>query len=109
VCFGSKKRKSAAHVQRHSRTQFAKIPSTRPLIYKWHWSFVATGCCVSHTKKSGRTQVSEETVYHVRRNFVRSLSISARRESRELDIPQDTVRNVLTKRLDLKRYKMQIL
>ena len=58
---------------------------------------------------AGRPSVTEETIGRVRETFTRSPMKSVRRASRELKIPEPTVRKILQKRLQLYPYKLQLV
>jgi hypothetical protein len=51
--------------------------------------------------RAGRPSVTEETVERVRESFIRSPRKSMSRASRELQVPESTVRKILRKRLQL--------
>jgi hypothetical protein len=57
----------------------------------------------------GRKSVSEEKIENVRMALIRSPRKRIRRTSRELQMPQATVRKFLRKRLCLYAYKVQTL
>jgi len=65
--------------------------------------------CHQGKGRVGRPSVTEETVDRVRETFTRSPMKSVRRASRELKIPEHTVRKILRKRLQLYPYKLQLV
>ncbi|PNF33541.1 hypothetical protein B7P43_G17404 [Cryptotermes secundus] len=77
-------------------------------IRRWFRQFQESGC-LCKGKNPGRPRVSEEQVARIRAAFERSPRKSTNRASRELAIPQSTVWRVLTVRLHLKPYRLQLV
>jgi len=97
-------------VQRAFKRKFNVDPPTNKSILKWHRNFIERGCiCDQRKGHSGRPSVSEQVVDRVRESFLRSPRKSTRRASRELKVPQSTVRKILRKRLRLHPYKLQLV
>jgi len=92
------KTESATAVQRAFRLRFNIQPPTRKNICHWNHQFEQIGC-LCKGKSSGQPRVSEENVRRIQKSFERSPRNSTRRASRELGIPQQTVRRVLGRRL----------
>jgi hypothetical protein len=69
--------------------------------------FVDTGC-ICTGKSSGRPSTSAETAGRVRQAHQRSPRKSTRRASRELNVPQPNVRNILRKRLAVRPYRLKL-
>ncbi|GBM72569.1 hypothetical protein AVEN_274256-1 [Araneus ventricosus] len=65
--------------------------------------------CLCKGKTSGRPRVSAENVGRIRRTYERSPRKSTYKGSRELQMPQKTVLRVLTKRLKMKPYVIQLV
>jgi len=85
-------------VQRAFRLRFSIQPPMRKSICRWDHQFEQIGC-LCKGKSSGRPRVSGENVRRIQESFERSPRKSTRRASRELGIPQPTVRRVLRRRL----------
>ena len=49
-----KESKSATAVQWHLHTHYHSNPPSRPNIYLWHQTFIASGCSIRHKKSPGR-------------------------------------------------------
>jgi hypothetical protein len=105
---------SATSVQRWftttttTTTTHGKPAPTRKSVYKWHKSFVETGCLCEKKRKGRRPSL--EIVDRVREVFQCRPQTSTRRASRELGgVSHSTVRRVLCKRLALTPYKFQLL
>lgn len=97
-------------VQRAFRRQFGRRGPPETSIRRWYEQFRYRGCiCHQGKGRAGRPSVTEETVDRVRETFTRSPRKSVRRASRELKIPEPTVRKILRKRLQLYPYKLQLV
>jgi hypothetical protein len=97
-------------VQRAFRRQFGRRGSPDTSIRRWYEQFRYRGCICHQGKGSaGWSSVTEETVDRVRETFTRSPRKSVRRASRQLKIPERTVRKILLKRLQLYPYKPQLV
>ena len=72
-------------------------------------NFVKEDACHQGKGRAGRPSVTEETVDRVHETFTRSPRKSVRRASRELKIPEPTVRKILRKRQQLYPYKLQLV
>ena len=84
---------SVVTVQRAFKRKFNVDPPTNKSILKWHRNFIERGCiCDQRKGHSSRPSVSEQVVDRVRESFLRSPRKSTRRASRELQVPQSTVR-----------------
>jgi hypothetical protein len=97
-------------VQCAFRRQFGHRAPPETSIRRWYEQFCYRGC-ICHQGKGhmGRPSVTEETADRVRETFTCSARKSVRRASRELKIPEPTVKNILWKRLQLYPYKMQLV
>ena len=103
------KTNSIVTVQRAFKLKFNVDPPTNKSILKWHRNLIERGCiCDQRKGLSGRPSVSEQVVDRVRESFLRSPRKSTRRASRELKVPQNTVSKILSKRLRLHSYKLQL-
>jgi transposase len=102
------KTKCVTVVQRQFRTHFGKSPPARQSIYDWHNKFKTMGC-LCKGKSPGRPPVSDEHVERVRAIYQCSQKKSTVRVSLELQIPQQTVREILRKQLKMTPYKLQLL
>ena len=79
-------------------------------IWRWYEQFRYRGCvCHQGKGRVGRPSVTEETVDRVCETFTSSPRKSVRRASRELKIPEPTVRKILWKQLQLYPYKLQLV
>ncbi|KAG8297103.1 hypothetical protein J6590_042547 [Homalodisca vitripennis] len=76
-------------------------PIDRWCIKCWYKQFIENGCLFKG-KNSGRLRTSDENVARIQQAFVRNTGTSTRRASRELQLPQTTVRRVLRKSLKKK-------
>ncbi|PNF16254.1 hypothetical protein B7P43_G11654 [Cryptotermes secundus] len=95
-------------VQRAFRRRFGINPPCPKNIRRWVRQLQESGC-LCKGKSPGRPRVSEEQVATIRAAFERSPRKSTDRASRELAIPQSTVWRVLTVRLHLKPYRLQLV
>ncbi|PNF14304.1 hypothetical protein B7P43_G06787 [Cryptotermes secundus] len=102
------KTNSVFTVQRAFRRRFGINPPCPKNIRRWFRQFQESGC-LCKGKSPGRPRVSEEQVARIRAAFERSPRKSTNRASRELAIPQSTVWRVLTVRLHLKPYRLQLV
>ncbi|PNF40249.1 hypothetical protein B7P43_G07078 [Cryptotermes secundus] len=102
------KTNSVVTVQRAFRRRFGINPPCPKNIRRWFRQFQESGC-LCKGKSPGRPRVSEEQVARIRAAFERSPRKSTNRASRELAIPQSTVWRVLTVRLHLKPYRLQLV
>jgi hypothetical protein len=89
-------------VQRTFRRKFGRRGPPEKSIRRWYEQF-RNGGCICHQGKghAGRPSVTKETADRVRETFTRNPRKSVRRASRELMIPERTVRKILRKRLQL--------
>jgi hypothetical protein len=93
---------SVVAVQRAFRRQFGRHGPPVSSIRRWYEQFHNRGCiCHQGKGRAGRPSVTEETVERVHESFVRSPRKSVSRASRELQVPDSTVRKILRKRLQL--------
>ncbi|PNF40965.1 hypothetical protein B7P43_G08819 [Cryptotermes secundus] len=102
------KTNSVVTVQRAFRRRFGINPPCPKNIRRWFRQFQESGC-LCKGKSPGRPRVSEEHVARIRVAFERSPRKSTKRASHELAIPQSTVWRVLTVRLHLKPYRLQLV
>jgi transposase len=102
------KTESATAVQRAFRRRFNIPPPTRKSICRWNHQFDETGSLCKGTSTE-RSRVSEENVARIRECFERSPRKSTGRASRELGLPQNSVRRVLRRRLLFKPYRLQLV
>jgi hypothetical protein len=97
-------------VQRAFRKQFGRRGPAEMSIRRWYEQFRYRGCiCHQGKGRMGRPSVTQETVDRVRETFTRSPRKSVRTASRELKIPEPTVRKILWKWLQLYPYKLQLV
>ena len=92
------KTESIVTVQRRFRTMYHTEPPTDKTIREWYRKFQQSGC-LCPAKRTGRPELSKETVERVRETFLRSPQKSTHRASRELQMPQSSVWRILRKRL----------
>ncbi|PNF43566.1 hypothetical protein B7P43_G03926 [Cryptotermes secundus] len=102
------KTNSVVTVQRAFRRRFGSNPPCPKNIRRWFRQFQESGC-LCKGRSPGRPRVSEEQEARIRAAFERSPRKSTDRASRELAIPQSTVWRVLTVRLHLKPYRLQLV
>ncbi|PNF27273.1 hypothetical protein B7P43_G05161 [Cryptotermes secundus] len=102
------KTNSVVMVQCSFRRRFGINPPCPKNIRRWFRQFQES-VCLCKGKSPGRPRVSEEQVARIRAAFERSPRKSTNRASRELAIPQSTVWRVLTVRLHLKPYRLQLV
>ena len=95
-------------VQRNFRREYGRSPPDVKSIKSWYKKFKETGS-VDDLQRTSRPRTCEETVNTVYTSFQRSLSQSTRRASRELQVPQRTIVDILHKRLQFRAYKLQIV
>ena len=97
-------------VERAFQRQFGHRGPPETSIRRWYEQFHYRGCiCHQGKGRAGRPSVTEETVDRVHETFTRSPRKSVRRASRELKIPEPTVRKILRKRQQLYPYKLQLV
>jgi len=97
-------------VQRAFRRPFRRRGPPETSTRRWYEQFRYRGCiCRQGKGRAGRPSVTEETVDRLRETFTRSPRKYVRRASRELKIPETTVRKILRKRLQLYPYKLQMV
>lgn len=94
-------------VQADFERKFRKPGPTRANIRLLMQKFQRTGS-VQDVRRSGRPQISDQTVQQVSDAVTRSLKASTRRLSRELGIPQSTVWKILHFTLKKRAYHLQI-
>ena len=99
---------SVTKVQRNFRRRFGVVPPLAKNIRRWHRQFEETGC-LCKGKSPGRPRTLQETVQQIQQVFGRSPRKSTRRCSKELAIPHTTVWRVLTRRLGMKPYRLQLV
>ncbi|PNF42612.1 hypothetical protein B7P43_G01283 [Cryptotermes secundus] len=102
------KTNSVVTAQRAFRRRFGINQPCPKNIRRWFRQFQESGC-LCKGKSPGRPRVSEEQVARIRAAFERSPRKSTNRVSRELETPQSTVWRVLTVRLHLKPYRLQLV
>jgi transposase-like protein len=92
------------------RRQFGRRGPPASSIRRWYEQFRDRGCiCHQGKGRAARPSVTKETVDRVRESFVLSPRKSVSRASRELQVPESTVRKILRKRLQLHPYKLQLI
>jgi hypothetical protein len=97
-------------VQPAFRRQFGRRGPTDTSIRGWYEQFRYKGCiCHQGKGRSERPSVTEETVDRARETFTRSPRKYVRKASRDLKIPEPTVRKILRKLLQLYPYKLQLV
>jgi hypothetical protein len=97
-------------VQRAFRRQFGRRDPPKTSIRRWYEQFSYRGC-IGHQGKGrvGRSSFTKETVDRVRATFTSSPRKSVLKASRELKIPESTVRKILRKGRQLYPYKLQLI
>ena len=101
--------KSLVSVQRNFRREYGRSPPDIKSIKSWYNKFKDTGS-VGDLKWSGRPRTDKETkINAVHASFQSSPSQSTRTASRELQVPQRTIVDILHKRLQFRAYKLQIV
>jgi hypothetical protein len=97
-------------VQLAFRRQFGRRGPPETSIRRWYEQFrYRENIGLQGKGRAGRPSVTEETVDRVRETFTRNPRKSVRRASRELKVPEPTVRKILRKRLQLYPYKLQLV
>jgi hypothetical protein len=97
-------------VQRAFRPQFWRRGPPEKSIRRWYKQFRYRGrICHQGKGRTGRPSFTEETGDRVRETFTRSPRKSVRTASRQLKIPEPTLRKILRKRLQLCPYKLQVV
>ncbi|GFT76980.1 DUF4817 domain-containing protein [Trichonephila clavipes] len=102
------KTESAITVQRAFRIMFSCRTPNNNSIRRLYHQFETTGY-LCKWKSTRRPRLSEESVARVRDCFLRSPRKSVRRTSRELAMPMTTVWKGLSKHLELRPYRLQLL
>ncbi|GBM46833.1 hypothetical protein AVEN_142992-1 [Araneus ventricosus] len=92
--------KSATPVQRTSRTTYNRSPPSRPTIYEWQERFMTTGRALPNPK-SCRPSRSFDDLKRIQETFRRSPCKSIRSSARHLQIPRQTVHEVVRNKLRL--------
>ena len=88
--------------------EFSKQSPTTMQIWTWHKIFKEEGC-LCRRKGSGRQKTPEKTVEHACKKILQGLKKSLRRTSAETQIPPISVWRILSKRLIMKPYKLQLI